>query len=98
MALYDISRLTGPGALRPVARDFATAGKGEARSLPASQQPPADKGLAVETGSRIAAGSVPVDNERVAQIREALRDGSYPIVPAQISDAIIAARMMLSSQ
>lgn len=98
MALYDISRLTGPGALRPVARDFAAGGKGEARTAPAAPSLPADKGLAVETGSRVAAGPAPVDQDRVAQIREALRDGSYPIIPAQISDAIIAARLMLSGQ
>ena len=37
-----------------------------------------------------------MNSERVSEIRRALRDGSYPIVPAEITDAIIAARLMLS--
>ncbi len=31
------------------------------------------------------------------QIRDALKEGSYPIMPAKIADAMIAARLMLSS-
>lgn len=42
--------------------------------------------------------SAPVDHERVAEIREALRDGTYPIVPAKIADALIAARLTLGGQ
>lgn len=42
--------------------------------------------------------TAPVDHERVAQIREALRDGTYPIVPAKIADALIAARLALGGQ
>lgn len=40
----------------------------------------------------------PVDNARVAEIREALRDGTYPIVPAKIADALIAAKLTLRGQ
>lgn len=42
--------------------------------------------------------TAPVDHERVAEIREALRDGTYPIVPARIADALIAARLTLGGQ
>ena len=93
MALYDITRLSGPGALRPVARDMA----GQKTPTPTAARAPqvADGGIAVETGSRISAGPVPVEQDRVAQIRDALKDGSYPIIPARISDAMIAARLML---
>lgn len=98
MALYDISRLTAAGAARPVSRDLTAGGKAEAKATGASPATPADKGLAVETGARVAAGSAPVDQDRVAEIRSALRDGTYPIVPTQITDAIIAARLMLSGQ
>jgi len=38
----------------------------------------------------------PVDAERVQEIRNALRDGSYPLVPAKIADAMIAAQVSLS--
>jgi negative regulator of flagellin synthesis FlgM len=32
----------------------------------------------------------------VQEIRNALRDGSYPLVPAKIADAMIAAQVSLS--
>lgn len=37
----------------------------------------------------------PVDTERVAAIRNAIASGSYPIQPAKIADALIAARWLL---
>ena len=95
MSLYDVSRLTGTTPLRVVgSRDTAAR---TTASLRESGIAPADQGVSVETGNRVAAGSVPVDSDRVATIREALRDGSYPIVPARITDALIAARLMLST-
>ena len=94
MSLYDITRLSGASALRGVARDM---GSGKAETKPAAPSHQADRGIAVETGNRVSAGAAPVDTDRVAQIRDALKEGSYPIVPAKITDAIIAARLMLSS-
>ncbi|MFC3098939.1 flagellar biosynthesis anti-sigma factor FlgM [Alteraurantiacibacter palmitatis] len=96
MALYDINRLNGPGAVRSVARDLAGE-KPEAKPAIAASPAPVDKGVAVETAGRVTAGSAPVDKDRVAEIRAALRDGNYPLVPTRISDAIIAARLMLST-
>ena len=44
--------------------------------------------------SRVSAGrDVPVDSERVAEIRKALEEGKYPLVPAKIADALIAAEL-----
>ncbi|BBI21672.1 MAG: flagellar biosynthesis anti-sigma factor FlgM [Pseudomonadota bacterium] len=44
--------------------------------------------------SQIASGrEVPVDHERVAEIRKALEDGTYPLIPTEIADAIIASRL-----
>lgn len=94
MSLYDVTKLSGPVAARGVSRELS-GGKAEAR--PASSQRPADKGIAVQTGARVSAGDAPVNADRVQEIRKALRDGTYPIVPAKISDAIIAARLMLSN-
>lgn len=37
----------------------------------------------------------PVDHERVEQIRLALARGAYPLVPAEIADAMIAAKLTL---
>lgn len=52
-------------------------------------------GIAVEIASAVGGSEPPVDAGRVQQIREALRDGTYPIVPTEIADALIAARLML---
>jgi negative regulator of flagellin synthesis FlgM len=42
-------------------------------------------------------GEPPIDAERVGLIRKAVENGTYPVVPAQIADAIIAAGMLLRS-
>lgn len=42
-------------------------------------------------------GQPPVDAERVEQIRQAIEQGRYPIVPAKVADAMIAAGMLLRS-
>jgi len=42
--------------------------------------------------SRVSAGrEVPVDHDRVAEIRQALKSGTYPLIPTEIADGIIAA-------
>ena len=45
-----------------------------------------------------AAGPAPIDTERVALIRKAIATGSYPVVPAKIADAMIAARYLLGTR
>ncbi|QFT76682.1 flagellar biosynthesis anti-sigma factor FlgM [Erythrobacter sp. THAF29] len=50
-------------------------------------------GVKIEVGTAVEAGEPPINNERVAEIREALKDGSYPLVPTEIADAMIAARL-----
>ena len=49
-------------------------------------------GIAVEVTAPVQSGP-PVDTDRVAEIRSALRDGTYPLVPAKIADAMIAAQL-----
>lgn len=39
--------------------------------------------------------SPPFDADRVAAIRKAIEQGSYPLLPAKIADAIIAGRYFL---
>lgn len=53
-------------------------------------------GLVTSTVTSASAGPMPVDVERVAQIRSAVENGTYPLVPARIADAMIAARMLLT--
>ncbi|MEG3087477.1 flagellar biosynthesis anti-sigma factor FlgM [Sphingomonas sp. PB4P5] len=45
------------------------------------------------TLSRTLAATPPIDHERVAQIRQAIAEGSFPITPAQIADRLIAAKL-----
>lgn len=51
----------------------------------------------VETSDAVKAGTAPVDLERVQTIRHAVETGKYPILPARIADAMIAAEMLLRS-
>ena len=49
----------------------------------------------IVTSDAIKAGEPPVDVERVVQVRRAIEAGKYPITPAKIADAMIAAGMLL---
>lgn len=40
-------------------------------------------------------GQPPIDVERVALVRKAVETGNYPIIPAKVADAIIAAGLLL---
>jgi negative regulator of flagellin synthesis FlgM len=40
----------------------------------------------------------PMDQDRVAQIRKAIERGRYPVVPARIADAMIAAGYLLRTR
>lgn len=74
-----------------------------------TRQPGAEDGASRQTASDSATAAVahsdawqlstspPVDAERVALIRHAIATGSYPILPMQVADAIIAAGVMLSA-
>lgn len=73
-----------------------------AKTAPAAVEPQspavANPGSAaqVQRSSTLDAGAAaPVDVERVKDIRHAIETGSYPLVPAKIADAMIAAGMLL---
>lgn len=40
-------------------------------------------------------GQSPIDAERVAVIRHAVETGNYPMIPARVADAMIAAGLLL---
>lgn len=46
----------------------------------------------VSTTAHDLAAAPPIDYERVARIRKAIAEGSFPILPAQIADRLIAAK------
>lgn len=43
-------------------------------------------------------GQPPVDSDRVATIRKAIEQGSYPVIPTRVADAMIAAGLLLRSR
>jgi negative regulator of flagellin synthesis FlgM len=50
---------------------------------------------AVSLSDAVDAGQPPVDIDRVEVIRKAVETGQYPVVPAKIADAMIAAGLLL---
>ena len=45
-----------------------------------------------------AGAEAPVDHDRVREIRQAVEQGRYPVLPTQIADAMIAAGYLLRSR
>ncbi|MDE8651157.1 flagellar biosynthesis anti-sigma factor FlgM [Novosphingobium album (ex Liu et al. 2023)] len=52
---------------------------------------------AVEKSPALDPGPAPVDTDRVQVIRKAVESGTYPVIPTQIADAMIAAGVLLRS-
>ena len=82
------------GPLRPVGavdvRAARVAPGGAKRADTASAAQPA-----VVRSDALDPGEAPVDTERVQLIRKAVETGTYPVVPAKVADAIIAAGVLL---
>lgn len=100
MPSFEINKLQAVAPLRaPSDTDRAVGGAAGARpgGTPAAgtmaSAPNGVSGVEIEVSSAVDAASPPVDRDRVAEIREALRDGSYPLVPTEIADAMIAAQL-----
>ena len=56
---------------------------------------PASAAPQVQTSLSVTAGEAPIDHTRVDEIRKAVQSGNYPLVPAEIGDAMVAAGLML---
>lgn len=95
MPSVELSKLPSVSAARALsASDRAQI---DARARPATASSTAStSGISVEVTGASETATPPIDAERVAQIRDALRDGSYPLVPTKIVDAMIAAQVSLS--
>ncbi|MDZ4275748.1 MAG: flagellar biosynthesis anti-sigma factor FlgM [Erythrobacter sp.] len=94
MPSVELSKLPGINPVRALATsDHAQI---EARAPAATPGKAPAAGISVEVSAAADAATPPVDAERVQEIRNALRDGSYPLVPAKIADAMIAAQVSLS--
>lgn len=97
MSFFDVTRIGQAGAVRTGAADDMRAAREAAGRADTGRAARPDTAVEVQASGVIDTGTPPVDAERVAEIREALRDGRYPIVPAKIADAMIAAKLMLSA-
>ncbi|MEM8724230.1 MAG: flagellar biosynthesis anti-sigma factor FlgM [Pseudomonadota bacterium] len=94
MPSIELSKLQGVSAPRSLSESDRAALDARAQSRAASADIAGSKpGVSIEVGTSVSAGEPPVDADRVAEIRAALQDGSYPLVPAKIADAMIAARV-----
>jgi negative regulator of flagellin synthesis FlgM len=56
---------------------------------------PVKSGPTVVRSDALDPGQPPVDTERVAVIRHAVETGNYPMIPARVADAMIAAGLLL---
>ena len=45
--------------------------------------------------SLASAGAASIDTDRVAEIRKAIEDDRYPVIPMRVADAMIAAGLLL---
>ncbi|MFN4020941.1 MAG: flagellar biosynthesis anti-sigma factor FlgM [Erythrobacter sp.] len=95
MPTVELSKLQGIAAPRAVLTSERAQIETRAGATPRSAAV-VSAGVSVEIGGAVDAATPPVDAERVAEIRAALRDGSYPLVPTKIADAMIAAQVSFS--
>lgn len=94
MPSFELSKLPGVTPPRALSEsDLTQLASARASRGVNSSETAEQPGVALEISAPTNALEVPFDNDRVSQIREALRDGSYPLVPTEIADAIIAARV-----
>ncbi len=94
MPSFELSKLQAASPPRALSESDRTQMNAPAAARAATTAPSAQEpGVAIEVGTAVDSSKPPFDNERVQEIRDALRDGSYPLVPTKIADAMIAARL-----
>ncbi|KEO88699.1 hypothetical protein EH31_14750 [Erythrobacter longus] len=102
MSSFELNRLQTISGVSPAsAADRAKARPSSDAGVPSAGRSAAGSsngaGVAVEITAPAQNGP-PVDTDRVAEIRSALREGTYPLVPAKIADAMIAAQYKFEIQ
>lgn len=83
------------GETLPGANGVAAASKAAASKAAVQGESASIAGATVETTEALDPGAPPVDADRVEMIRKAVESGKYPVVPAKIADAMIAAGVLL---
>ena len=98
MPSFELSKLQGISPARALTEsdrtplDKARSTSGSSGAVDDSKAKAAP-GVTIDVAKAIDPNSPPSDTDRVVKIRKALEDGTYPLVPTQIADAIIAARV-----
>ncbi len=69
---------------------------------PAAERPQAPamaetSGPAIEVDATLNGAEPPVDQGRVDEIRKAIEQGRYPVIPMRVADALIASGLLLRS-
>lgn len=96
MPSVELSKLPAVGAARAVSAGERAQIEARPRTAAAAPSGAVTPGVSLEVSTASEAPTPPVDAERVSQIKAALQDGSYPLVPTKIVDAMIAAQVSLS--
>jgi negative regulator of flagellin synthesis FlgM len=104
MSSFEIGapRPVGAVQVKPVNPGVKSAASGTVSGAVPAENPQASRLPLVDapqiaTSDAVKAGEPPVDAERVLTIRRAIENGKYPITPAKIADAMIAAGILLRS-
>lgn len=93
MPIESTPPVSGARAVAPLdARLLQRSAGQQSTSAPASHD-----AAVVVASEALDPGPVPVDYDRVVEIRKAVESGKYPLNPAKVADAIIAAGMLLRS-
>lgn len=66
-----------------------------AAGMPETEAKPTSAKATVVRGDALDPGEAPVDADRVSLIRKAIENGTYPILPTKVADAMIAAGLLL---
>ena len=94
MPSFELSKLQGVSPARGLSEsDRAQIASTRSSSAAGTGGSAGKPGVAIEVSAALDPSKPPVNSDRVSQIRQALQDGTYPLVPTKIADAIIAARV-----
>jgi len=93
MPSFEISQLQPVSASRSLSETDRSQISSRSPASNAGEGVGAKPGVALEVNTALDPSQPPVSSERVSEIRKALQDGTYPLVPTKIADAIIAARL-----
>ncbi len=82
------------GPARPISAIDASTVRAAAGGSAKAERTPKPEAAMVQSEA-LDAGDAPIDAERVEIIRKAVETNTYPVVPARVADAMIAAGLLL---